>query len=354
MLDIARGLSDRGLAVDLVLARAVGPYLDLVPPSVRVVDLDARKVITSFPKFIRYLRRERPDAVISTMPTNNVIAIVARVLFARKTTLVARRASTFTMELKHSSSRGRKVLRVERHLLRFADAVTANSRGAADDLARAAPRLAPLIRVIHNPVIWPYLAEKATEPIEHPWLNDHSTSVILAAGRMTSEKDYPTLLRAFAMVVLKARPAARLIVLGEGPELRALRELAGDLGAAEAVDFPGFMVNPFAYMSRASVFVLSSMWEGSPNVLVQAMACGTPVVSTDCRSGPREILQGGALGPLVPVGDWQALGEAILQTLENPIESARLIEGTSEYSAGNSIQQYYDLICELLERRGRG
>ena len=119
------------------------------------------------------------------------------------------------------------------------------------------------------------------------------------------------------------------------------------------MDFPGFVMNPFAYMSRADVFALTSRYEGSPNVLVQAMACGTPVVSTDCRSGPREILQDGALGPLVPVGDWRALGEAILQTFENPVQSARLVEGTKEYSAENSIRQYYDLVRELLESGAR-
>ncbi len=353
MLDIARGLSDRGLAVDLVLVKAVGEYLDLVPPSIRVIDLDSSRAIRSFPQFARYLRRERPSVLISTMPEVNVVAIAARALLARDTALIARRTNTYTMQLKYSGFKTRLTLRLERQLLRIADAIVKNSQEAADDLARTAPRLAPLTRVIRNPVVWPYIVEKAAEPIAHPWLNDSSLQVVLAAGRLAPQKDHATLLRAFANVVLKSRPAARLVILGEGSQRSELCRLAEELDVAECVDFPGFVMNPFAYMSKASVFALTSLYEGSPNVLVQAMACGTPVVSTDCHSGPREILQGGALGRLVLVGDWRALGEAILQTLENPVQSACLIDGTKEYSAENSVQQYFGLLTKLLESKAR-
>ena len=206
------------------------------------------------------------------------------------------------MELRQGGLKARAVLRLERLLLRYADVVIANSRGAADDLVGAAPNLAPQVtRVIHNPVVWPELAEKAVEPVDHPWFQDSSLPVVLAAGRLVPVKDYPTLLEAFANVVLKVR-LARLVVLGEGPERAALRLLVEDLGIEDAVDFPGFVSNPYSYMSRAKLFALSSLYEGSPNVLVQAMACGTPVVSTDCPSGPREILRDGALGRLGPSG----------------------------------------------------
>lgn len=351
MLDIARGLSQHGLAVDLILVRATGPYLEFVPPDVRLVDLNSRRAILCLPAFVRYLRRERPDMLISTSPEINVIAILTRRLFVRNMAVAARRASTFTMEFKHGGFKERLVLRLERLLLRSADAVITNSQGAASDFACAAPHLAWKTRVIHNPVVWPDLAKMASEPVDHPWLQDPSTPVIFGAGRLVPVKDYPTLLRAFAKVVLKSRPA-RLIILGEGPDRCALRHIAEELGATKAVDFQGFVSNPFAYMSRADVFVLSSLYEGSPNALVQAMACGTPVVSTDCPSGPREILQDGALGRLMPVGDWRALGEAILETLDCPVDSARLIEGAKEYSAESSIRQYFDMVSELLERTG--
>ena len=138
----------------------------------------------------------------------------------------------------------------------------------------------------------------------------------------------------------------RLLVLGEFQDREALRRLAVDLRIDEDGDFVGFVTNPFSYMTKASVFVMSSVYEGSPNALVQAMAWGTPVVSTDCPNGPREILQDGNLGRLVPVGDWQALGDAILEALDGPVEAVRLIEGTREYIAETSGRQYLELVCD--------
>ena len=351
MLDIARGLSERGMEVDLVLVKAAGHYLKLVPPGIGIVDLDARKAVFALLRFARYLRQERPAVLISTMPTVNIVAVLTRTFFSRSTAVAARRANNFAMQMKHGNFKERSILRLERFLLRFADAVITNSRGAAEDLVNAAPHLTSLIRVVHNPIVWPDLADKASESVNHAWLKDTSMPVILAAGRLEPVKDYPTLLKAFVKVVLPTCPS-RLIVLGEGSVLSDLRHLAENLAAADVIDFPGFVMNPFAYMSKASVFVLSSVYEGSPNVLVQAMACGTRVVSTDCPSGPREILHDGALGRLVPVGDWRSLGQAILDTLDRPVDSTRLIAGTSAYSAESSIQQYFDLVCELGGKLG--
>ena len=155
-------------------------------------------------------------------------------------------------------------------------------------------------------------------------------------------KDQATLLRAFAGVI-RSRPA-RLVVLGVGPEREKLLELAKSLNVSQLMDLPGFEVNPFAYMSKSKVFVLSSRYEGFPNVLVQAMACGTPVVSTDCRSGPREILEDGRWGHLVPVGDWRTMSEAILGTLDNPVPSDRLIARASDFSADASIDLYLEVL----------
>ena len=349
MLEIARGLSCRGMAVDLVLVKATGPYLELLPTEVRVIDLDSSKAISCFVRFVRYLRRERPDVLISSMDTQNIVAIVARMFGVWDTAIVARRESTFTMQLRYGGFKSRAKLRLERFLLRFADAIVTVSRAASDDLAQSAPCIAPQIRVIHNPIVRYDLTAKASETADHPWLQDSSTPVVLAVGQLHPVKDYPTLLNAFARVVLKSLPA-KLVILGEGPEEVALRRLAEELGASEAIEFPGFVMNPLAYMSRARLFVLSSLYEGLPTVLVEALACGTPVVSTDCPSGPREILQNGALGPLVPVGDWRALGQAMLETLVNPLESARLTEGTKQYSAERSIRKHLDLVLELAGR----
>lgn len=351
MLDIARGLAQRGFVVDLVLMRAEGPYLEDVPDCVRVVDLNATARLATLAGLTRYLRRQRPDLLLSTLASANVAALVANILVGRRVAVVVRRASHYSMEYADHGPGGRATLILERALWRVADAVVANSFGAARDLKRIAPGIAPSVRVIHNPVVWPDHRTKAAEPVEHPWFAQQ-TPVVLAAGRLINLKDHATLLRAFALVA-KARPA-RLIIIGEGEERDNLGTLAHELEIPDLVELPGFRRNPFAWMAKASVFVLSSVYEGSPNVLIQAMACGTPVVSTDCPSGPREILQDGTLGALVPVGDHSAMAEAILAAIDDPIESTRLMSRANDYSAESSIRRYVDVIAEaLLAKRKR-
>ena len=186
------------------------------------------------------------------------------------------------------------------------------------------------------------MAEQAAVDVEHAWFGDGGAPVILAAGRLSGEKDYPTLLRAFAEVV--GSRSARLVILGQGVERESLLELAERLGVSDRFDLPGFDVNPFRYMSRASVFVLSSRYEGFPNVLAQAMACGAPVVSTDCRSGPSEMLEGGRWGRLVPVGDWRAMARAIEATLDDPMPAEELKARASVYSVEASVERYLQVV----------
>ena len=342
MLDVARGLAGRGLPVDLVLVRAEGPYRALLPEGLRLIDLNARRVLASLAPLLRYLRRERPGVLLSTLPEGNVIALLAKKLCARELRVVVRRANTFTMEYADGRFKERMTLRLEKYLMPSADAVVAVSRGVADDLARSVPAASHLVRVIHNPVVWPDHAARAGMPVEHPWFGAPDLPVILSAGRLVAWKGHSTLLRAFAEVV-KSRPA-RLVVLGEGPERRGLAALAQDLEIEHVVDFPGFHINPLAYMSKADVFVQSSAREGFVNVLVQAMACGTPVVSTDCPSSPSEILEGGKWGRLVPVNDPRSLAKAVLETLDNPVAPDLLIARANAYAAEASIDRYMDIM----------
>jgi glycosyltransferase involved in cell wall biosynthesis len=224
-----------------------------------------------------------------------------------------------------------------------ADCIVAVSEGVADDLVSEVGLPRSAIRVIYNPVVTPELAARAEEPLVHPWLVPGSAPVLLAAGRLSAQKDFPTLLRAFARV-RAARPA-RLIILGEG-ELRAqLEAQAVALGLGEDVQFPGFVENPYAYMRRAGVFVLSSAWEGFGIVLVEAMACGAPVVSTDCPVGPAEILEGGRYGPLVPIGDDGALAHAILSALDCPMDPERLRARAGDFALEKIGRQYLEVLC---------
>jgi glycosyltransferase involved in cell wall biosynthesis len=190
----------------------------------------------------------------------------------------------------------------------------------AGSLLQLSPIPIQKVRVIYNPVVSPELYEKADAPVEHPWFQPHQPPVVLAAGRLVALKGYDTLLRAFARV--RQETPARLVILGEGPERPNLERLAAELGVAADVDMPGFDPNPFRYMKRAGVFVLSSRYEGLPNVLIQALACGCPVVSTDCPSGPSEILDGGRYGALVPVDDVEAMAGAIVRALLGQVAPA--------------------------------
>ena len=225
---------------------------------------------------------------------------------------------------------------------RSVDAIVAVSQGVADDIARTTGLPSARIRVICNPVVTAKMLGLAQEPVAHPWLRPDSPPVILAAGRLTKQKDFATLIRAFQRV--RQSQPCRLLILGKGQLQSDLESLASALGVRDEVDFPGFVANPYAYMAKAALFALSSAWEGSPNVLTEALALGTPVVATDCPSGPREILQGGRYGRLVPVGDVQRLGEAIIATLTNPLPGEVLRRAAAPYSANESAGAYLNAL----------
>jgi glycosyltransferase involved in cell wall biosynthesis len=203
------------------------------------------------------------------------------------------------------------------------------------------------VKVIYNPTVTPEIFRKATEPVQHPWFVDNRVPIILAAGRLHRQKDFPTLLRAFSL--LRQNRPCRLVILGDGKKRRrkALRQLAKQLGIEKDVSLPGFVENPFAYMARANLFVLSSAWEGFGNVIVEALACGCPVVSTDCRSGPREILDNGRYGRLVPVGDPEALARAMLEALDdpdNPCDRETRIQRAMEFSVDKIVDEYLKVL----------
>jgi glycosyltransferase involved in cell wall biosynthesis len=228
-----------------------------------------------------------------------------------------------------------------------ASQIIAVSDGVADDLSRFSGVERNRIDVVQNPVVTPELAALADEPVDHPWFSPGEPPVILGVGRLSDQKDFATLLRAFALV--RAKRPARLVILGEGGYRAELEQLVTQLGIGADVDLPGFAGNPFSYMSKASLFVLSSKFEGLPGALIEAMACGTPVVATDCPSGPREILEDGSLGGLVPVGDPESLAAAIGHALDQPTPPGRLRAKAAEYTVDRAVSRY----LALLEQGGR-
>jgi glycosyltransferase involved in cell wall biosynthesis len=214
--------------------------------------------------------------------------------------------------------RHRLVPRLARRFYPWADAVVAVSHGAADDLARTARLARAQVRVIHNPIVTPELREMTAAVVNHPWFQPDAPPVVVAVGRLAPQKDFETLIRALSLVRREGRPA-RLLILGEGSERSRLEALTTELGLSGVVEMPGWVQNPYPYMVRAAAFVLSSRWEGLPSVLIEALFCGPPIISTNCPSGPVEILDGGRHGSLVPVGDATALAEAIGAALSGDV-----------------------------------
>ena len=269
---LVRRFAERGYDVDLVLAQREGPYLSEVHENANVVDLKAAGVLKSLPALIRYLRKAQPAALLSAMDHSNIIALWANTLARTNTHIVVSVHSTLSISVKHSNRRIRMIPCLARWCYGWAYDVVAVSRGVAEDLSNTIDLPREKISVIYNPVVTPELFELAKEPVKHPWIRAGEPSVVLSAGRLAAAKDYPTLLQAFSLVK-KVRPA-RLVILGEGEERASLEAMVRDLDLKDVVDLPGFVKNPYAYMSKAAVFVLSSTWEGFGNILVEAMAEG--------------------------------------------------------------------------------
>ncbi len=341
MATLANAYSERGFAVDLVLAAAEGPYLKELSAKVRVVDLKAGRVTRSLPGLVAYLHRERPQAMLTALNHANVIAVLARFLARVPTRLVVSERNTLTEEATRNQGIATRVVHVlMRWLYPHVDGILAVSEGAADALSCFANIPRQRIATVYNPYDLLTIQQRASDALDHPWFSPGSPPVVLGIGRLTAQKDFHSLIRAFTQ--LRTKRSARLMILGEG-ELRSdLQTLADSLGLG-IQDFclHGFVDNPFAYLARCDVFVLSSRWEGLPNVLIQALACGAPVVSTDCPSGPAEILENGQWGRLVPVGDVEALAQAMLDSLteaEHPDVTTRAAYFSVERAADEYLR----------------
>lgn len=311
MVTLANGFVERGHKVDLVLTRAEGPYLPEVCSAVRIVDLNKGRVLASLVPLARYLRRERPHAMLSALNHANIIAILARKVSGAPTRMVVSERSSLT-SLQETRA-GRRMLWLMRRFYPWADQIVAVSQAMADQLQEQLGLSPDRIAAIPNPVDIDAIREQAQCTPDHPWLKPGQPPVVLAVGRLVAAKDYPTLLEAFAKV--RQNIDARLVILGEGSLRAELEERIHHLGLQDVVDMPGFQPNPFGWMAACSVYVLSSRYEGFPNSLVQAMACGAKIVSTDCPTGPVEILEDGKWGRLVPVGDVEVLAESLIAAI---------------------------------------
>jgi len=345
MVNLAHGMAESGYAVDLVLTQVEGPFLEEVREPVRVVDLKASRALTSLPALVRYLRSEQPEALLSVFGYVNIVASWAWRLAGVPTRLLLNEQNTVSFESANASTwRGRLIPWLMKRFYPWANGIVVVSHGVRDDMAQLTKIPSERITVIYNPsVVRAEVLEKAKAPLDHPWFKPGQPPVLVAVGRLQMQKDFPTLLHTFAQV-RKKRPV-RLLILGEGKERQPLEELIKKLGLEDDVSLPGFVMNPYAYMARASLFVLSSRWEGLPTVLIEALCCGAPVVSTDCPSGPREILKDGEYGQLVPVSDVDALAQAIETALDSKTPGPPP-ESWQPYDLDSVVNQYIKLLFE--------
>jgi glycosyltransferase involved in cell wall biosynthesis len=380
MLQLAQAFVDRGHTVDLVLCRRHGAFMGLLPPQTRVLELKARSVWVSrlllilrnfaairvlalpvlfslkppkslafLPDLIHYLRQEKPAVLLSAKTHSNLVALWATQLAKTSNRVVISERTTLSDIIKISRKwRWRFILPVLAHEYPKAGGIITVSNGVKEELALHTGLPPQKITTIYNPVLTQKIREKSLESINHPWFQKNGpTPIILGVGRLVPQKDFSILIKAFSRV--RQSQPAHLVIIGEGRQRSELEALSQSLGVDKDVWMPGFADNPYAFMRVASVLVLSSICEGLPNVLLEALACGCPIVSTDCPSGPSEILKNGTVGPLVPVGDVQALEKAILSTLKTPPSKTLLQARATDFDIREISRQYLSV---LLEERG--
>jgi glycosyltransferase involved in cell wall biosynthesis len=336
---LSRDFLERGVKVDLLTPRITVEHLEDIPPGVNIVHLKARHTYTALCPLARYLRRERPDAVLAVKHRAIVTAVLAGILSGFKGRIVGNIHTTVSAGLVYSNFMKRFFYLSEmRVFYRLAHAIVGVSRGVAEDIKDITGLDSERVKAIHDPVVTPEIFEQGRQPLDHPWFSDKKIPVILGIGRLTKQKDFHTLINAFAQV--RKTHVCRLVILGDGSDLDSLRSLAVKKGVQDDTDFPGFQKNPYAYLSRASLFVLSSRWEGFGMVIVEALALGIPVVSTDCPNGPSEILKDGLYGPLVPVEDPDALAEVMIRTLNDPLPSEKLELASRDYTTEKISKDY--------------
>lgn len=348
-VSVANGLSKRGYDVDLVVSYNEGDFRTDVAGSVNVVDLGTQRIPgigigASVPALVRYLRRRSPQILFSQMTYANDMHMISQILSGADTTAISTIHNTLGMQ---EESKEKLVQWLQRRLAGQSDQFVAVSEGVAKSIVEHVDVDREKVSVLHNPIPVDEVQERAGKPVDHPWIESANIDVVLGVGRLERAKNFGSFLRAFEQVHA-ARPDTRAIIVGRGSKRAELETLAAELGIDAAVSFPGFVDNPYGYMAGSDVLAMSSVHEGLPTVLIEALACGCPVVSTDCPSGPAEILKDGEYGPLVDVDDDEGLAAAIRTTLDEPLPSDVLIERANDFAPAAVIDQYEAFIRSFV------
>jgi glycosyltransferase involved in cell wall biosynthesis len=326
------------------MPQAKGPFLGELSEEVALVDLGTRHPLQLVRRLAGYLRSASPGVLIAAQQHAILAALWARRLAGSSVPVIIVQHNTLSELCRHSQYRMMRWFMPlgARLFFHWADELCAVGQDMARDLAAMTGMPESRVKVVYSPLFDEETVRRTTLPSGHAWLDAKDRPVILGVGNLTAIKDFATLIRAFARL-RRDRPA-RLVILGEGNERERLERLAKELDVAEDLDLPGFTPNPFAFMARADVFALTSVVEGLPTVIIEALFCGLPVVATDCRHGPAELLDNGAFGRLVPVGDDRALAMALADTLDMPPERQRLKERAGIFSVDRGVERYLALL----------
>ncbi len=346
-LNLVPALRKLGFDAYILVGRSGGPLECAMPDDCPLISLNAGRARTTIRPLIRFLRDDKPDVLISVLNYTNAIAFLSHMLARSPAKLIFAHHGVLSQEVQNARRLSDKLLPAFYRLFgRRADAVIAVSEGAADDLAKASGLPRRAITAIHNPAISDDFETRTEEPVAHPFFELSNVPVFLSAGRLVEGKDFATVIRAFAR--LTASTDARLLIAGDGSLRGALENLCAELGVASRVSFLGFVGNLLAYLRRATCVVSASRYESFGIVLVEALAAGIPVVSTDCPTGPAEILVGGKYGTLVPVGNAEALAEAMADCLRNPPAAALLKSRAADFATSAIAKRYAALIDDVM------
>jgi glycosyltransferase involved in cell wall biosynthesis len=351
-LIIAEEFRRHGADVTLVLHRLRGQLLDHVPAGLRIVDLKSSRTLKDVPRLARFLRRENPDILMSNVDLNNVAALLAKGISFRGTKVVICQHNPLSRSFVTDENWLYRYIALSYRVLSpLISRAVGVSGGVAAELSTIARVPAERIVTINNPVVGPDFRARCEEDADHPWLHQSGGPVFVTAGRLVPQKDHETMIRALA--IHRRRVDGRLIVLGSGPRRDALADLAARLNLSDAVDFVGFRPNALPFFRQADAFVLSSRCEGFGNVIVEAMACGTPVISTRCMHGPSEILDDGRYGVLVEPENPAALADAMDQfaTLRQRFPPDMLRQRAGDFSYAACASRYMAMFKVLAPHR---
>lgn len=363
MIMLANELAQKGYLVDMLLLKQIGEYRSHLDPRIHVTNLNVWRILFAFPKVTMHMKRVQPTVAIATDEYTHLLLLGATYISRTKTKVILRIGNVFSElyarydDIKHSVT-----FKLIKKFYRFADVLVANSQGVADDIIELASIDSSRVRVIYNPKPIEEIREDSKKLTGHDWLDKKDLPVVVGVGRLREQKNFPLLIRAFARAV-KNMPA-RLVIVGGGRDEQALRSLASELSIEDSVLFTGYQDNPFAYMAKGDVYVLSSLWEGMPNALMEAMVCGVPVVAADCKSGPRELLAPGTdhakrleegveyaqFGILTAVRDEDALADALQKILTDETMRTRYATASFERARefdSNSIMRQYEKVLGL-------